>query len=200
MIDLLYFSGLIGLTLLPIQSILLWIYEKAKDIQHKLDVDPAYLRFSRLPLIYAFIIALQFSKGFLIPLATDHLSFYNDTYLLISIITTFAFHLFSPFNGFKKQPHWFLVLIGIGMFIDINIGLFILSVSLILSFLTNSFVLGTLLTLFMSLFIVWSLQFPTIYLLSLLSCFCILFLAFSDEAIRYFSKKQITIFTHFKNR
>lgn len=200
MLDFLYFSGLISLTLFPTQSALLWLYDKSKDIQHKLDVDPSYLRFSRFPLLYALIIGLQLLKGYLIPLATDYLFFYNDIYLLISIIATFSFHLFSPFNGFRKQPYGFLVLVGIGLFIDIKIGLFLLIVSCLLSLLTNSFVMGTLITLFLSLFFVWSFQFPIIYLVSLLACFCILFLSSSDEAIRYFSKKPITLYTHFKNR
>jgi hypothetical protein len=198
--ELVYYSGLITLTLLPIQSILLWFFEKSRDIQHKLDIDPTLIRVSSVPALHGIIILFQFLKGFYIPYATDHLLFYNDTFLLISIIATLAFHFFSPLNSFKPQPYWFIVLAGISTFIDIKIGIFVVLFTLCLTLILNSFVIGLLISLFLSLFLVLTFGLAPIYLLAMLSCFCIVFLALNDEAIDYFSTNPLTLYQHFKNR
>jgi len=198
--DYVYFSGLLLLTLVPFHSIILWMVEKSKDIQNKLEVDPTLIRVSGMPFIYGVLAMVPLLKGFFIPYVVEQLFFFDSTFLIISISATFIFHFYSPFTEFKPQPYWYLLLLGTTTFIDIRIGAFTLIVSLLLTILMNSLVLSTLITLFLTFFLTQFFQLQSIYLLSLIIIFCVIFLALNDDAIRYFSKNPNTLYKQFKNR
>lgn len=195
-----YFIGLLVIALIPIQPLLFWLFNRSRDIQNKLDTHPSSIRLSRLPFLYGVVFILLFLKGYGIPYLTDRIFFYNDLFLLISIVSTLGFHFFSPFNRFKPQPFWFVVFSGVSLFLDKQIGISIIIMSLIFTLVFNSMLIGPLVSLFIALFLSWIWGFPTVYLTALLCSFCIIFLALNEEAILYFSKNPLTLYQQFKKR
>lgn len=149
---------------IPINTCVSWCYQNTMLIQSQLDSPKQQCHLTSIPFVELLMTMLHFLKGYAIPFLLNNST--SNFILLSFLVLTLCFSIWPPFSLFKYQNKHFFVLWGILSFFSINFFFLFPLSFILLSFMTNSFKIGKLASLFVFFFLIWIFNLNAFYLLA----------------------------------
>ncbi|MDA1353169.1 MAG: hypothetical protein O3A01_01700 [bacterium] len=197
--QLLVAGGLLILSTLPIDRMLLWIFSRAKYIDDQLEKPHLRVYTSKRWLGFGFAQLLHFGLGYAVFYCMD---FYIGN-LLVSIVLTpllLLVHRFSVFSGFKSSQDIILMVWGIYAYIYWPMAIIFPIVFVLFSLLLNTISLGFVLAIFSAFFVFWLNLIDPYALLYNFMIFAVALYAERDHVTGYIEGNKRTIMQSFMSR
>jgi glycerol-3-phosphate acyltransferase PlsY len=196
---LLLFAGVILISAIPFPEFIRALLESIQKVQDRLDTPSSRLFMSFAPFWFFITRCVGVVKGYA---ALAVMDFYVGvpSLLVLASVFTLSFHNWSFFQMFRNRMQVFAVSWGMYIFMDPLLGIVFPIVSVLMSLLFNSIVIGQFVSVLLMFVFTWLFTLTDVFVVLNFVIFCVTFLAYSERIIRHFEGDRQSILKSFYSR